>query len=81
MVLPIIDARDIILIRKRTTTIPADRSLTFWAQWLAAISILMLLLCALAIMKTGEVDTQYRMLSAFMLLGSVPAYSMMHGLS
>lgn len=77
MVLPIIDARDIILIRKRTTTIPADRSLTFWAQWLAAISILMLLLCALAMAKTGEVDTQYRMLSAFVLLGSVPAYSMM----
>ena len=77
MVLSIIDARDIILIRKRTTTIPAGRSLTFWAQWLAAISILILLLCALAVMKTGEVDTQYRMLSAFMLLGSVPAYSMM----
>lgn len=56
---------------------PAGRSLTFWAQWLAAISVLILLLCALAVMKTGEVDTQYRMLSAFMLLGSVPAYSMM----
>jgi putative colanic acid biosynthesis UDP-glucose lipid carrier transferase len=71
------NARDFILIRKRSTTIPAGRSLTFWAQWLAAISVLILLLCALAVMKTGEVDTQYRMLSAFMLLGSVPAYSMM----
>ncbi|MDQ0125881.1 putative colanic acid biosynthesis UDP-glucose lipid carrier transferase [Pseudomonas lini] len=65
------------MIRKRSTTMPAGRSLTFWAQWLAATSILILLLCALAVMKTGEVDTQYRMLSAFMLLGSVPAYSMM----
>ncbi|VVO03268.1 undecaprenyl-phosphate glucose phosphotransferase [Pseudomonas fluorescens] len=65
------------MIRKRSTTMPAGRSLTFWAQWLAAISVLILLLCALAVMKTGEVDTQYRMLSAFMLLGSVPAYSMM----
>ena len=71
------NARDFILIRKRSTTMPAGRSLTFWAQWLAAISVLILLLCALAVMKTGEVDTQYRMLSAFMLLGSVPAYSMM----
>ncbi|VVP60469.1 hypothetical protein PS838_06152 [Pseudomonas fluorescens] len=65
------------MIRKRSTTIPTGRSLTFWAQWLAAISVLILLLCALAVMKTGEVDTQYRMLGAFMLLGSVPAYSMM----
>lgn len=65
------------MIRKRGSTMPAGRSLTFWAQWFAAISILILLLCALAVMKTGEVDTQYRMLSAFMLLGSVPAYSLM----
>ena len=71
------NARDFILIRKRSTTMPAGRSLTFWAQWVAAISVLILLLCALAVMKTGEVDTQYRMLAAFMLLGSVPAYSMM----
>ena len=77
MALSIIDARDIIVIRKRTTTTPASRSLTFWAQWLAATAILILLLCALAVIKTGEVDTQYRMLAAFMLLGSVPAYSMM----
>ena len=56
---------------------PTDRGLTFWAQWAAAISVLVLLLCALAMMKTGEVDTQYRILSVLMLLGSVPAYSMM----
>ncbi|MCH4880460.1 undecaprenyl-phosphate glucose phosphotransferase [Pseudomonas sp. TMW22090] len=65
------------MIRKRNTTFPAGRGLTFWAQWLAAISLLILLLCALAMMKTGEIDTQYRMLAAFMLLGSVPAYSIM----
>ncbi len=65
------------MIRKRSTTMPAGRSLTFWAQWMAAISVLILLLCALAVMKTGEVGTQYRMLAVFILLGSVPAYSMM----
>ena len=65
------------MIRKRNTTMPAGRGLTFWAQWVAAISVLILLLCALAVMKTGEVDTQYRILSVLMLLGSVPAYSMM----
>ncbi len=72
-----IDARDIILIRKRNTTLPAGRGLTFWTQWLAAICALILLLCALATMKTGEVEAHYRILSAFILLGSVPAYSMM----
>jgi putative colanic acid biosynthesis UDP-glucose lipid carrier transferase len=75
--MPNIDSRDTILIRKRNTTLPAGRGLTFWGQWLAAISVLILLLCALAVKKTGAVDTQYRMLGAFMLLGSVPAYSMM----
>jgi putative colanic acid biosynthesis UDP-glucose lipid carrier transferase len=75
--MPNIDSRDTILIRKRNTTLPAGRGLTFWGQWLAAISVLVLLLCVLAMRKTGEVDTQYRMLGAFMLLGSVPAYSMM----
>ena len=75
--MPNIDSRDTILIRKRNTTLPAGRGLTFWGQWLAAISVLILLLCALAVRKTGVVDTQYRMLGAFMLLGSVPAYSMM----
>ncbi|WP_277536293.1 undecaprenyl-phosphate glucose phosphotransferase [Pseudomonas baetica] len=72
-----IDAREIILIRKRNTTLPAGRGLTFWTQWLAAISTLILLLCALATMKTGEVEAHYRILAAFILLGSVPSYSMM----
>ncbi|MDP9654129.1 UNVERIFIED_ORG: putative colanic acid biosynthesis UDP-glucose lipid carrier transferase [Pseudomonas putida] len=72
-----IDARDIILIRKRNTTLPAGRGLTFWTQWLGAISALILLLCALATIKTGEVEAHYRILAAFMMLGSVPAYSMM----
>lgn len=65
------------MIPKRNTAFPAGQGLTFWIQWLAAISVLILLLCALAVRKTGEVDTQYRMLGAFMLLGSVPAYSIM----
>ena len=72
-----IDAREIILIRKRNTTLPAGRGLTFWTQWLAAISALILLLCALATIKTGEVEAHYRILAAFILLGSVPSYSMM----
>ncbi|MHC8315210.1 undecaprenyl-phosphate glucose phosphotransferase [Pseudomonas sp. LB3P31] len=65
------------MIRKRNTTMPANRGLTFWAQWAAAISVLTLLLCALAVIKTGEVDTPYRMLAILIMLGSVPAYSMM----
>ncbi|MBT8765765.1 undecaprenyl-phosphate glucose phosphotransferase [Pseudomonas sp. DB1] len=38
---------------------------------------LTLLLCALAVAKTGHIETQYRMLALFTMLGSVPAYSLL----
>lgn len=76
MALSTINARDILVIRKCTTTTPASRDLTFWAPWLTAISLIILLFFAQAVIKTGEVDTKYRILPASMLLGSVSAYSM-----
>ncbi|MGH8437373.1 MAG: undecaprenyl-phosphate glucose phosphotransferase [Pseudomonas sp.] len=63
------------MIGKRDTSIPGGRGLTFWGQWLAALGVLTLLLCVLALMKTGEIGTQYRVLALFALLGSVPVYS------
>ncbi|WP_375741575.1 undecaprenyl-phosphate glucose phosphotransferase [Pseudomonas boanensis] len=65
------------MISKRESTAPENRGLTFWGQWTAAIGMLTLLLCALAVAKTGHIETQYRMLALFTLLGSVPAYSLM----
>lgn len=65
------------MISRRDTRIPVGRGLTFWGQWLTAITLLILLLCALAAMKTGEIGTQYRVLAVFALLGSVPSYSLM----
>ena len=55
--------------------LPGNRGLTFWGQWSVGISLAILLLCALAILRTGELDTQYRVLAAFALLGSVPIYA------
>lgn len=64
-------------IGKRDSHIPAGRGLTFWGQWLAAVSLLTLLLCVLAVLKTGEIATHYRVLALFAVLGSVPIYSLM----
>ncbi|WP_280291550.1 undecaprenyl-phosphate glucose phosphotransferase [Pseudomonas sp. BN417] len=65
------------MISKRENTTPDARGLTFWGQWAAAIGMLTLLLCALAMGKTGHIETQYRILALYTLLGSVPAYSLM----
>ncbi|AYC31454.1 undecaprenyl-phosphate glucose phosphotransferase [Pseudomonas cavernae] len=65
------------MIGKRDTSIPGGRGLTFWGQWLAAATLLILLLCTLAMLKTGEIGTQYRVLAAFALFASVPVYSLM----
>lgn len=62
---------------RRDSSTLAVRGLTFWTQWLAAISGVILLLCTLAVMKTGELASHYRVLAAFTLLCSVPAYSLM----
>lgn len=53
------------------------RGLTFWGQWIAAVSLLITLLCVLALMKTGEIGLHYRMLALLALVGSVPVYSLM----
>lgn len=53
------------------------RGLTFWGQWLVAVSLMILLLCVLAMMETGEIGLHYRMLALFVLFGSVPVYSSM----
>ena len=65
------------LIGQRDSSPLAVRGLTFWAQWLAAISSVILLLCGLAVIKTGELASHYRVLAAFTLLCSVPVYSLM----
>ncbi|MGV8844444.1 MAG: undecaprenyl-phosphate glucose phosphotransferase [Pseudomonas sp.] len=65
------------LIGQRDSSLPGGRGLTFWGQWLAAVSSVILLLCVLAVIKTGELATHYRVLAAFTLLGSVPVYSLM----
>ena len=56
--------------------LPGGRGLTFWGQWLVAISLSTALLCLLSIAYTGALDTYYRTLALFSLLGSVPAYAL-----
>jgi putative colanic acid biosynthesis UDP-glucose lipid carrier transferase len=63
--------------RTAESTLPGGRGLTFWGQWLTAIALSSLLLSALAILKTGEMGTQYRVLAVFALLASVPAYALL----
>ncbi|WP_439862023.1 undecaprenyl-phosphate glucose phosphotransferase [Pseudomonas sp. MBLB4136] len=65
------------LVGKRDTSAAAGRGLTFWGQWFAAISSVILLLSVLALFKTGEMGEQYRVLALLVLLGSVPAYSLL----
>ncbi|AOE83153.1 undecaprenyl-phosphate glucose phosphotransferase [Pseudomonas sp. TCU-HL1] len=65
------------MISKREASIPGGRGLTFWGQWLAAMALLLLLLCALTLLKTGEIASQYRVLGGFALFASVPVYSLM----
>ncbi|WP_280287805.1 undecaprenyl-phosphate glucose phosphotransferase [Pseudomonas sp. BN417] len=53
------------------------RGLTFWGQWLVAVSSMITLLCVLALIETGEIGLHYRMLALIVLFGSVPVYSLM----
>lgn len=62
--------------RSPSLSLPGGRGLTFWGQWLIGISLSILMLCALAIAKVGELDTQYRILAVLTLLASVPAYAL-----
>lgn len=61
---------------KSQTLLPGGRGLTFWGQWLIATALTTSLLCMLAIFYTGQLDTYYRILALFALLGSVPAYAL-----
>lgn len=63
--------------RTSDSILPGGRGLTFWGQWLVAIGLTTLLLCALAVYKTGTLDTQYRILAVIAILASVPAYSLL----
>ena len=54
----------------------AERGLTFWGQWVAAMSLVALLLCVLALHKTGTLEPHYRMLAVLTVLASVPVYSL-----
>ncbi|WP_205755302.1 undecaprenyl-phosphate glucose phosphotransferase [Azotobacter chroococcum] len=57
--------------------LPGGRGLTFWGQWLVATTLTTLLLCSLAQLKTGELDTPYRILAIIAVLASVPIYSLL----
>lgn len=50
------------------------RGLTFWGQWLCAITLVSGLLCHLAIQEYGAVPGDYRLLIVLSVLGSVPVY-------
>ncbi|PMX07005.1 MULTISPECIES: undecaprenyl-phosphate glucose phosphotransferase [unclassified Pseudomonas] len=50
------------------------KGLTFWGQWTLASSLVVALLFALVVLKTGQLDYYYRALAAFTILASLPAY-------
>jgi len=50
------------------------KGLTFWGQWTLASSLVVTLLFALVILKTGQLEYPYRVLAAFSILASIPAY-------
>ena len=54
------------------------KGFTFWGQWTTAMSVVIALLFILAYYQTGAVNSQYRVLAALTLLGSVPCYSLLH---
>lgn len=64
------------MIGKRAS-LAEDRGLTFWVHWLAAFSLLTLLLCTLTLLKNDDIETHYRVLVLFTLFVSVPIYSLM----
>ena len=52
------------------------RGLTFWGQWTLASSLVVALLFTLVILKTGQLEYYYRVLAAFTILASLPAYTL-----
>lgn len=53
------------------------RGLTFWLQWLCAMTLAISLLTLLVYWRVGSLTSEYRVLIILTVLGSVPIYSMM----
>lgn len=53
------------------------RGLTFWAQWVCAMTLTTSLLMLLVLMRVGSLTSDYRILIILTVLGSVPIYSLM----
>ncbi|HDZ57874.1 MAG TPA: undecaprenyl-phosphate glucose phosphotransferase [Pseudomonas xinjiangensis] len=66
------------MIAKRSNPAVNRRGLTFWGQWLCAISLVSGLLCYLVFQQFGTVSAQYRLLIVITIFGSVPAYMLLH---
>jgi Undecaprenyl-phosphate glucose phosphotransferase len=60
-----------------TTQMAHRRGLTFWGQWLCALSLVNLLLMLLVYRRVGSLTSEYRVLMILTVLGSVPIYSVM----
>src|SRR5476651_2056965 len=52
------------------------KGLTFWGQWAIASSLVVALLFSLVFLKTGQLEFYYRVLAAFTILASIPAYTL-----
>jgi putative colanic acid biosynthesis UDP-glucose lipid carrier transferase len=52
------------------------KGLTFWGQWTLASSLVVAVLFMLVLWKTGQLEYNYRVLAAFTILASLPAYSL-----
>lgn len=52
------------------------KGLTFWGQWTLASGLVVTLLFMLVLLKTGQLEYNYRVLAAFTILASLPAYSL-----
>ena len=60
-----------------TTQMAHRRGLTFWGQWLCALSLAILLLMLLVYWRNGSLTSEYRVLMILTVFGSVPIYSVM----
>ena len=52
------------------------KGLTFWGQWTLASGLVVALLFLLVVFKTGQLEYNYRVLAAFTILASLPAYTL-----
>lgn len=52
------------------------KGLTFWGQWMLASGLVVALLFMLVVFRTGQLEYNYRVLAAFTILASLPAYSL-----